>query len=82
MAANKNLAEDPYERLANAIVLQAVDDYRRALKAVKRNPSNRTAIDEALSIERFFRSGWYSTLTSVDGEYLLRRLQEEIRQSE
>ena len=82
MAANKNLAEDPYECLANAIVLQAVDDYRRALKAVKRNPSNRTAIDEALSIERFFRSGWYSTLTSVDGEYLIRRLQEEIRQSE
>lgn len=82
MAANKKLAEDPYECLANAIVLQAVDDYRRALKAVKKNPSNRTAIDEALSIERFFRSGWYSTLTSVDGEYLIRRLQEEIRQSE
>lgn len=82
MAVSKNLAEDPYERLANAIVLQAVDDYRRALKAVKRNPSNRTAIDEALQIERFFRSGWYSTLTSVDGEYLIRRLQEGIRQSE
>ena len=81
MAANKNLAEDPYERLANAIVLQAVDDYRKALKAVKRNPSSREAIDEALSIERFFRSGWYSTLTSIDGEYLIRRLQEEIRQS-
>ena len=81
MAANKNLAEDPYERLANAIVLQAVDDYRKALKAVKRNPSSRAAIDEALSIERFFRSGWYSTLTSIDGEYLIRRLQEEIRQS-
>ena len=82
MAVSKNLAEDPYERLANAIVLQAVDDYSRALKAVKRNPSNRTAIDEALQIERFFRSGWYSTLTSVDGEYLIRRLQEGIRQSE
>jgi len=81
MAHSKNLAEDPYERLANAIVLQAVDDYRRALRAVKRNPSNKNAIDEALSIERFFRSGWYSTLTSIDGEYLIRRLQEEIRQS-
>ena len=81
MAGTKNLAEDPYERLANAIILQAVDDYRAALKAVKRNPNDREAMDEALSIERFFRSGWYGTLTSIDGEYLIRRLQEEIRQS-
>ena len=81
MAANKNLAEDPYERLANAIVLQAVNDYRIALKAVKRNPNNSIDLDNALQIERFFRSGWYSTLTSVDGEYLIRRFQEEIRQS-
>ena len=82
MAGNKNLAEDPYERLANAIILQAVSDYRTALKKIKAHPKNRQAIDEALEIERFFRSGWYSQLTSVDGEYLIRRLQEEVRQSE
>ena len=81
MAANKNLAEDPYERLANAIVLQAVTDYRVSLKKIKANPRNKDAINGALQIEKFFRSGWYSTLTSVDGEYLIRRLQEEIRQS-
>ena len=82
MAANKNLAEDPYERLANAIVLQAVSDYRVALKKIKAHPKNREAISEALEIEKFFRSGWYSILTDVDGEYLIRRLQDEIRQSE
>ncbi len=81
MAGYKSLAEDPYERLANAIILQAVEDYRKALKSVKRNPHNRTAMDEALSIEKFFRSGWYSTLTNIDGEFLIRKLQEEIRQS-
>lgn len=32
----KNLAEDPYEHLANAIILSAVSDYRAALKRVKR----------------------------------------------
>ena len=79
MAGNKNLAEDSYERLANAIILQAVTDYRTALKKIRKNPGNRDAIDEALRIERFFRSGWYSQLTSVDGEYLIRRLREEIR---
>ena len=82
MAGSKNLAEDPYERLANAIVLQAVSDYRVALKKIKAHPKNREAISEALEIEKFFRSGWYSQLTDVDGEYLIRRLQEEIRQSE
>ena len=82
MAGNENLAEDPYERLANAIVLQAVSDYRVALKKIKAHPKNREAISEALEIEKFFRSGWYSILTDVDGEYLIRRLQDEIRQSE
>ena len=66
MAGSKNLAEDPYERLANAIVLQAVSDYRVALKKIKAHPKNREAISEALEIEKFFRSGWYSQLTDVD----------------
>ena len=78
----KNLAEDSYERLANAIILSAVSDYRAALKRVKRNQRSKTAIDEALRIEKFFRSPWYQQLTPVDGELLIRRLQDEIRQSE
>ena len=79
LVINKNLAEDPYERLANGIILQAVSDYRAALKKVKKNPANKMAVDEALQIEKFFRSGWYQALTSVDGEFLIRRLREEIR---
>ena len=82
MAGNKNLAEDSYERLANAIILPAVAYYRVALKKIKAHPKDRKAIDEALEIERFFRSGWYQQLTSVDGEYLIKRLQDEVRQSE
>lgn len=82
MAGNNNLVEDSYKRLVNAIILQAVSDYRVALKKIKAHPKNRQAIDEALEIERFFRSGWYQQLTSVDGEYLIRRLQDEVRQSE
>lgn len=77
--ASKNLAEDPYERLANAIILSAVADYRAELKRIKKNPENRLAINEALQIERFFRSQWYQQLTSVDGEFLISKLQEEIR---
>ena len=81
MAKSKNLAEDPYESLANAIVLQAVADYRAALKKIKRNPKNKEAVSEALQIEKFFRSQWYQVLTSVDGEYLIRKLQKEASES-
>lgn len=68
---------DPYEKLANAIVLSAARDYRAALKRLKKNPKSKDAMHDAMACERFFRSGWYSTLTSVNGEYLIERLRKE-----
>ena len=79
---DKNQFEDPYETLANAIILNAVADYRAALKKIKCNPKSKAAIDEALQLEKFFGSSWYQQLTSVDGKFLIRKLQDEIRQSE
>ena len=67
-----------YENLANAIILQAVKDYRVALKCLKVNPRNKTAIADKDEIERFFRSDWFSVLTSVDGEMLIRSLNMEV----
>lgn len=69
---------DGYEALADAIVNLAAEDYMKALKSLKRNPNSRTAKQEKEDSERFFRSGWYSTLTSVDGEYLIRRMKEAV----
>lgn len=69
---------DPYEKLANAIILQAVKDYRAAKRKLKRNPRNHLAQSEVDSIERFFRSQWYECLTEVDGEMLIRKLNEEV----
>ena len=57
---------NPYENLANAIVLQAVKDYR--LTDDER---------EHKEIERFFRSGWFGVLSKVDPEYLIRQLRKE-----
>ena len=81
MATVNKQTGDPYENLANAVIAQAAEDYRAALKKIKAHPKNKDAIDEALRIERFFRSGWYQTFTSVAGECLIRRLQAEIRSS-
>ena len=69
---------DPYENLANAIVLQAVKDYRDALKRLKKKPGNQAAMSDAMECERFFRSGWFQTLTSLDGEVLIEKLHREV----
>ena len=58
--------DTPYENLANAILLQAVKDYRL-----------HDDEPELASIERFFRSGWFNTLTSIDPEMLIAKLRKE-----
>ena len=69
---------DPYENLANSIILLAVKDYRDALKKRKKWPRNESAQIMKAEVERFFRSAWYRELTSVDGEYLISKLQAEV----
>ena len=69
---------DPYENLANSIILLAVKDYRAALKKLKKWPRNESAKIMKDEVERFFRSAWYRELTSVDGEYLISKLQAEV----
>ncbi|MCC8101988.1 MAG: hypothetical protein LIP11_06910 [Clostridiales bacterium] len=68
----------PYENLANAIIIQAVKDYRTALKTLKRNPDNMDAADTVNEVERFFHSQWYTALSDVSGEYLIRKLKQEV----
>ena len=69
---------DAYENLANAIILQAVKDYRHALEVLQRNPLYRSAQDTKAECERFFCSEWFQILTSVDGKMLMRKLQQEV----
>lgn len=66
-----------YEKLANAIILQAVKDYRAARKKLKKQPTNKDAEIMINETERFFRSDWFTALTDVDGALILRKLQEE-----
>lgn len=68
---------DPYQALANAIVEQAVRDYRSARRALKTNPGDAKTLDALCEIERFFRSSWYTKLTTMDGRWLMEKLEEE-----
>jgi hypothetical protein len=71
--------EDPYGRLADAIVLRAVNDYRIALRRLAKHPENAVALSTKQEIERFFRSGWFLLLTKVDPDMLIEKLNGEVR---
>lgn len=72
------MLDDCYTYLANAIIIQAAQDYRKALRILKRYPRNEFALTEKKNDEDFFTSDWYSQLTKVDGKRLLERLQKEV----
>ncbi len=72
-----NLPEG-YQRLVNAIILQAVKDYRRALRRIQRNPLDGAPKRRKREIERFFRSQWFKDICDLDGETIMKSLQEEV----
>lgn len=73
------LSDEGAQRLAVAIVKQAADDYEKALRELLRNPTGNKR-RELLSIkaenEKFFRSPWYEMLVDIDGERLIRQIQQ------
>lgn len=72
------ISDDPYEHICKAIIIQAVNDYRRAMKKVIVNPRNKDALDDVLDIEAFLKSQWFQQLSQLDGQYILKRLQIEM----
>jgi hypothetical protein len=68
-----------YEELANAIVLQAFKDYRKALFKLVQEPEEWNHRSSKKKLERFFHSKWYRTLTDLDPAILM---QEAKRQAD
>ena len=62
---------DCYQDLANAIILQAVKDYKKVLRRLARNSRNQDAQREKKHLERFFFSQWYGVLTDLDPKLLI-----------
>ena len=61
---------DPYEELANAIILRAVEDYRELWFKDKEDSKKQIII-------KFFHSKWFSILTKLDPSWLIQKLEEE-----
>ena len=60
---------DPYQELANAIIMQAVKDYRMTEDE-----------SDLAELERFFRSAWFGVLTKLDPDVLITGLRKEKKQ--
>lgn len=69
---------NPYDNLANAIIVQAAKDYKDAVKKLKRGRKNSEAERIRNECLRFFRSEWFNTLTEIDPEFLISKLNEEV----
>lgn len=69
---------DPYENLANAIVLQAVKDWKENMSIVKKNPNNSSALYMIKQCENFFLGDWIKVLTKLDGRMILSKLKEQM----
>ena len=67
--------ETGIEDLTNAIVLQAVKDYRRALAGGSVNGRDSKSVIE--ECERFFQSEWFNSLTKIDANYLMENIRKE-----
>ena len=70
--------EEGYENLRIAIVKQAADDYRRALKTLRRRPKDINALHMKEECERFFRDG-IEKYSNLDGEMLMRGIQNRVK---
>lgn len=85
MNVNKNEG-DPWENLANAIILQVVADYKTSRRRLEKHPNNVDAQRVMGEVMRFFHSKWYEDLTSVPADYLIasvnKRMAEEDAEKE
>ena len=60
--------------LAEAIILQAVEDYRTAYLRLKKRPDDVTAAKRVRSLTEFFHGSYFSTISDLDGPLLLQKL--------
>lgn len=61
--------EAGYEILANAIILQAVKDYRMAIRHFDLYTMGQ--------LRHFFHSQWFQMLTSIDGDRLIKDIERQ-----
>jgi hypothetical protein len=62
------------EALMHGIVNQACNDWKGAVRKLKKEPDNEIADATKRECERFFRSQYFNDLTGIPGKQILERL--------
>jgi len=74
--------DEGFQALANAIIIQACKDYRRALLILKQKDisvKQRELAEKTLKqTKKFFKSQYFTQLTKVDPRYLWEKLNEGV----
>ena len=74
---NDLASESCWEDLANAVIVQAVEDYLAAHRTLQKFPGNYTALLAQKEVLEFLKSGWYRNLTSIDSSIIIRHLENQ-----
>jgi len=69
-------SQTPWNDLAGAIILQAVEDYRSVCYRLLLYPLRKPLLEAKQDLEDFFRSSWFRTLSGLDAEPFLKNLQD------
>ncbi len=68
------MTEENYKALANAIIMQAVKDFRAAYSRRQRFPDDGKPAKDIREITSFFCSQYFQTLSDLDGPVLLKKI--------
>ena len=66
-----------WQDLANAIVIQAANDWRNAVKRLRLDINDIAARKMVTECNTFFKSNWCSLLSGGQGEFILEKLRQE-----
>ncbi len=67
-----------YKELASAIVVQAIDDSRKAAISYKKGINKDLAAKTMIEVINFFNSSWYKEICEVDPDIIINKLKEEL----
>ena len=67
-----------WEDLANAVILQAAEDYRYVCRVLKKRPELRVQRSRREDLEKFFGSRWFRMLSAVNGPELMETIRREV----
>lgn len=72
------MTKESYEKLANAIVEQAIRDYIWAENKLKKTNNCLEAEKAKKEVLKFFHSGWFIALTDIDPDRLIKKIHKEV----